>query len=46
VKWHGHRFHVTAYGAMRDGERLIRTVNGQDDALRVEMTGAGSKEKK
>jgi hypothetical protein len=45
VKWHAHGFHVAGYGAMRDREGLIGTVNGQDNALRMEMAGAGTQEK-
>ena len=45
VEWHAHCFHVPRYRAMRDGEGLIGPVDGQDDALRVEVAGAGAQEK-
>jgi hypothetical protein len=45
VKWHAHGFHVAGYGAMRDREGLVGKVDSQDDALRMEMPGAGTQEK-
>jgi len=44
VEWHRHGVHISGYGAMRNGNRSINRVDGQDDALRMEMARAGAQE--